>query len=282
MDNIICDFIYLKQGQQERRPSNPKRKFEPGEFAKLVSKSIETVDLIFNDGIDWKAFLTSFQNIQDEYGDENFGIQAIEKKAGDTFLIRVEVPSKADKSEIESKVKQSYKTNLQVLEAQYRGQLQAKDEQIAIYRQHNTDLLDIIKLKAGQPIQNIIDIKAESQSMSDTFNTDNTGANIANFANQVKDNARQQAKQYNYTSEHKQTLAEAAEEIQKLLQQLEKSNPTATEDQQIKHLNDETTPKFKRKAFAALKAAGDTAIDEFLDNSYLKVGKAAIMGWIDA
>lgn len=40
--------------------------------------------------------------------------------------------------------------------------------------------------------------------------------------------------------------------------------------------------KFKRKVVAALKAAGDTAIDEFLDNSYVKVGKAAIMGWIDS
>lgn len=90
------------------------------------------------------------------------------------------------------------------------------------------------------------------------------------------------ANQHNYASEQKQTLAEAADEIQKLLQQLEQTNPTATEDQQIEHLNDETTPKFKRKAFAAFKAAGDSAIDEFLDNSYVKVGKAAIMGWMEA
>jgi len=33
---------------------------------------------------------------------------------------------------------------------------------------------------------------------------------------------------------------------------------------------------------SALKAAGDTAIDEFLQNPYAKVGKAAIMGWMDS
>ena len=87
--------------------------------------------------------------------------------------------------------------------------------------------------------------------------------------------------QYSYASEQKQTLGEAAEELQKLLKELKQTDPNATEVQQIEHLNDETTPKFKRKVVAALKAATDTAIDEFLDNSYIKVGKAAIMGWME-
>ena len=87
--------------------------------------------------------------------------------------------------------------------------------------------------------------------------------------------------QYNYASEQKQTLAEAAGEIQKLLKQLKQTDPTATEFQQIEHLNDETTPKFKRKVVTALEAVGNTAIDEFLDSSYIKVGKAAIMGWME-
>lgn len=85
----------------------------------------------------------------------------------------------------------------------------------------------------------------------------------------------------NYNSSQDKTLAEAVEKIQKLLQQLEQTNPHATEEEKIKHINDKTTLKFKRKVVAALKAGGDTAIDEFMDNSYVKVGKAAIMGWIE-
>ena len=46
-------------------------------------------------------------------------------------------------------------------------------------------------------------------------------------------------------------------------------------------VNDETTPSFKRRAAAALKAAGETAIDQFFQNPYVKVGKAAIMGWME-
>lgn len=85
----------------------------------------------------------------------------------------------------------------------------------------------------------------------------------------------------NYNSPQDKTLAEAVGKIQSLLQQLEQTNPNATEDEKIKHLNDETTPKFKRKAVAALKASGDKAIDELMDNPYVKVAKAAIMGWIE-
>jgi uncharacterized protein YjbI with pentapeptide repeats len=150
LEGVICDYIYLKEGQQERRPCDPNRNFKPGEFTKLFQIVLETVDIVFLDGIDWKAFLLSFKELQDEYGEENVGVQAIERKSGGTFVVRIEVPPEANKAEIESKAKQLYETKLQVLEAQYRLQLQAKDEQITIYRHHNTDLMNIIKLNASQ------------------------------------------------------------------------------------------------------------------------------------
>lgn len=87
--------------------------------------------------------------------------------------------------------------------------------------------------------------------------------------------------QYNYTPEQKKTLAEAASEIQKLLKQLEETNPTATEPEKVAYVNDETTPSFKRRVVGAFQAGGETAIDEFiLENKYLKVTKAAIKGWL--
>lgn len=84
-----------------------------------------------------------------------------------------------------------------------------------------------------------------------------------------------------FQSEQKQTLAEAAAEIQKLLKQLEQSHPTATEAEKVAYVNDETTPSFKRRVAGALQASGETAIDEFiLENKSLKVVKAAIKGWL--
>ncbi len=81
-------------------------------------------------------------------------------------------------------------------------------------------------------------------------------------------------------SEEKQTLADAAKEIQQLLKQLEQTNPTATDAEKIAHVNDETTPSFQRRAVGALQAGGEAAIEEFLDNPYVNVGKAIVKGWM--
>ncbi len=116
--------------------------------------------------------------------------------------------------------------------------------------------------------------------MSNTVNNNLQGSNIGNFANEVKENARQQANQYNYASEQKQTLAQAASEIQKLLKHLERTNPTATEEEKIIYVNDETSSGLKRRTVSALKAGVETGIEEFLDNPYVNVGKAIVKAWI--
>jgi hypothetical protein len=121
---------------------------------------------------------------------------------------------------------------------------------------------------------------SESKSVSETYNNDYRGANIANSANKVSDNARQQANQHIHLTEQKQTLAEAATEIQKILKQLEVTNPTATDAEKIAHVNDKTTSSLKRRVVGALQAGGEAAIEEFLDNPYVNVGKAIVKGWI--
>lgn len=83
-------------------------------------------------------------------------------------------------------------------------------------------------------------------------------------------------------SQQKQTLSDAAEEIQQLLKHLEKINPTATDAEKIEYVNDETSPSFKRRAVRALQAGGEAALEQFLDNPYVNVGKAIVKGWIKA
>ena len=315
LDDVICDYVYLKEGQQERLPHDLNRTFKPGEFTKYIEKALNTVDLIFTDGINWGEFLKSFKELQDEYGEENVGVQAIEKKSDGAFVIRLTVPPDANKAEIESQIKQSYETKLQVLEAWYLAQLQAKDETIATkdetiatkdetiaakdetiaslkYHQQGTDMDNIVKILGSlspSTINNIISMTstttstAESTSMSETNQSkyDLSNANVGGIVDTAQSGSHQEFTQHNYPPEQKQTLAQAAGEIQKLLKQLEKNNHSATEADMVAYVNDETTPSFKRRAAAALKAAGETAIDEFLDNPYVKVGKAAIMGWME-
>lgn len=84
-------------------------------------------------------------------------------------------------------------------------------------------------------------------------------------------------------SEQKESLAEVAEEIQQLLNQLEQTHPTATDEEKMNYVSDETTPSFKRLAVAAFLAGSETAIDEYiLENKSFKVVKSAIKGWMES
>ena len=256
-ENVICDYIYLKEDQQERRPSDPNINFKPGEFAKLVEQSIETVDLIFKDGIDWKAFLTPFQDLRVEYGEQNVSIQAIEKKSDGVFVIRLNVPPKANKAEIESKVKESYVTKLNILEAEK-----------SLLLNENANLNNIVYTLANRPIMN--------------FGQRGSNIGIGHMSGgEIKDNAKVAGKMNVYASEQKQTLSEAADEIQNLLEQLEKTNPDATPEQQKAYVDAAIPPTLKERLRAALQAGSETAIEEFLDNTYVNAGKAVIKGWLE-
>ena len=283
LDRVVCDFIYLRGRHQERRPSHPAKIFAPGEFTKLFQKALETVDLIFSDGIDWKAFLQSFQELQQQYTDEAISIQAIEHNRGGALIVRLEVDSTIDKGVIESQAKEFYERELKIVEAKHRDELSAKDvEIICIQKRHNTNLIEVIKTLAKIKINVEATAVSQSNSNSEAFKNEIHGGNFANLANQVNDNARQQAKQYNYESPQKQTQAEAAEEIQRLLKQLEETNPCATDSDQITYVNIGAKPEFKEKLIAAVKAGGESAIDEYvLDAKYLKVVKAIIKGWLE-
>jgi hypothetical protein len=160
-----------------------------------------------------------------------------------------------------------------------------------------TDALEVLdmcsKLYSGQPcidkgsvesfVSQVIVEKSTGTSIfvgeitmnnneGDTYNVGQAGA-VGKYARSDNNTFIQ--------SEQRRTLADAAAEIQQLLKQLEQTNPTATEHEQIAYINDETTPSLKRRVVGALQASGEAAIDEFiLENKYLKVAKAAMKGWL--
>jgi hypothetical protein len=85
-----------------------------------------------------------------------------------------------------------------------------------------------------------------------------------------------------YATPEKQSLAEAAAEIQKLLKQLEQTNPTATEAQKETFVSAGIAPTKKERLINALIEGGKGAIEEFLDNPYMNVAIKIIEGWKNA
>ena len=185
----------------------------------------------------------------------------------------------AQKYQIES---QKYQIESQKNKAELEKVMGIKDAQIEIYRQQNEAWQEMVKTVIGSRyvptnnihIQNIV--SSESQKLPDnkeSLTYDFRGSNISGDVNLNNQN--------NYVMQQKQRLAEAAAEIQQLLNQLETTNPITTDMEKIAHVNNETTPSFKRRVVGALEACGaESAIEEFLDNPYVNVGKAIVKGWI--
>ncbi|NEU72579.1 hypothetical protein PI95_008360 [Hassallia byssoidea VB512170] len=172
LNNVDCRFVYLLEypkpetDDRERRPSSGD--FKPGEFTKLFEEVLNTVDLIFRDGIDWKAFVTAFKKVQAENEDTELAIQSIENKGDGVVVVKLDVPLDADKEKIHSDFTQSYQLALQAVEEKYKAQLKAKDEQIVIYRQQSGDMKEIISLLANKPINVQVDNKLENKNMTNS------------------------------------------------------------------------------------------------------------------
>jgi hypothetical protein len=285
LQEVACGYIYLydnygKEEVDNRRPRDPNKIFAPGEFTERFQKVLSTVDLFFADGIDWKAFLTSFQDLQTQYGDDNLMVQGFERK-GNGFEVRLAVSSDLDKAEIERTALQKYETQLQLVETCYRAELQAKDIEIKSYQRESTNMMEIAKLLANRPITIEAKVKAvaDNQSKSTEYNLQNSkfgGGFAAEGGIQIGGQFIDASSQQN--------LTEAAQDIQALLNQLSATYPTTTSAQQIavatKAVEEiEKNPALKQRVIAALKAGGTEALKELVDHPAVNILLAAIDGW---
>ena len=267
LDGVICEYVYLKRFEQERRPHSGT--FAPGDFAKLVQSSLETIDLIFREGLDWNAFAYAFKQIEVHYEDAQLAVQTIENKGDGVVIVKIATSPNTDKEEIHSYFINGYDLASKALAAQYETRLQDKDKYI-------NSLILIVENLSG-----VTKAMAESKS-GDNINFNQQGATIGGVAGKMESGSRIDITQTINQGE-KQSLAEAAAEIQRLLTQLEVTNPTATESEQVSYVNAAIKPDLRKRTIAALKAGTETAIDEFvLENKFLKVGKAIAKGWLEA
>ncbi|HEY9851254.1 MAG TPA: hypothetical protein V6D28_17430 [Leptolyngbyaceae cyanobacterium] len=142
---------------------------------------------------------------------------------------------------------------------------------------------EIIGLLATRPINvnNEVIATSESKSMSEAneYNLQDakiTGSNVGtNYGTQV-------GTQHNYAAQ--QNLAEAAKDIQQLLQQLSESNPTNTPSEKmvvvekaIKQI--EADPTLRERVIGALKSGGIEAFKELIDHPLVNILIAVLEGW---
>ncbi|QLE45280.1 pentapeptide repeat-containing protein (plasmid) [Nostoc sp. C052] len=189
-EGVNCEYVYLEEYQKERRPSSGN--FAPGEFTKLFQKSLETVDLIFRNGIDWDAFAYSFKKLEVENQGAQLDVQSIEKKGDGILVVRVAVAPDADKAKIHSDFMQGYEFAAKALEAQYQARLEDKDTLISKQEAQINRLFDIVE-QQGSVQKALVENprKVSNYNMqnpqfasgivdANNVNTDQIGGNIQN------------------------------------------------------------------------------------------------------
>ena len=257
LKDVICDYVYLKKNQKDRRPHDPNKIFARKEFIKRYQKILETVDIYFEDGIDWQAFLVSFNKLQIECGSDELSINSFENKGNGAFVIRVNVPDGVDKAEIEKYLKKQYQLEATV-EAQQR---------------ELTNLYKVTELLAGRTIN------VTNQASGNTYNTEKAG--IVHNEGDISGNAKIAAV---INEAAQQDLTQAAAEIQQLLEQLAKDNPTETTAEKMmvgaKVVEEiEKDPTLKQRIINALKAMTVEAFMEAIDHPLANVVRAGIEGY---
>ncbi|MBE9036946.1 pentapeptide repeat-containing protein [aff. Roholtiella sp. LEGE 12411] len=282
LNNIDCQYVYLKSDKQERRPSSGE--FAPGEFTKLFQKALETVDLIFRNGVDWEAFAYSFRKTQVENESSDLAIQNIEIKGDGMVVVGVKVSSSADKAKFHSDFVQGYEFAHKVLSERYKAEISSKDAQIVHYGEQVQ--------RQGEYINNLFYLLNQQQTVQKAM-AENPGKisnnNFYNpqfgggFVDAQTVNAQQiDGNITNYAPDMRQNLAEAGAEIQQLLNQLAQTNPTTDAVTEAIHQEIKRNPTLKARLISALKAGVLEGLKTFVNHPLFNIPAETIKGFLEA
>ncbi len=177
LDRVECQYVFLlarenTYGSRERRPHDPDKVFEPGDFEQLYRKIITTVELLLRGGINSQAFADAFDRLMRE--NPEISRDSIEfKKVGDDVKITLEVPIGTDKGKIERSFDEFYTAKLEAAKA---------NALLATETKHNNDLKDIITAIADKsPITD----KSSNVTINNTAMNDSNKPNISAGANSL-------------------------------------------------------------------------------------------------
>ena len=224
--------------------------------------------------VDPRAISIAFKDLAQKHPEAELEIVALEKRGSDSFNVKVQTAPEVDKSALSAEYFSDY-YHLRALAQEQKSLLAEKYSRIDRLEQ-------MISTALRPPFFNVIqgDFMPQNND-TETFNNHFEGATVGNFANKLTDDSRQQAKQNIYDSNQRQSLSDAAREIQNLLNQLEETNPNSTETEQVIYVNSRISPTVKERVVSSLQAGGEAAIEKFLNNPYINVGKAIVKAWIN-
>ena len=128
-------------------------------------------------------------------------------------------------------------------------------------------------------------VNSQFRKINMTENNSNISISDSNIASVTGEGKIDTAIIHNYSAEQKQTLAEAAKEIQQLLEQISKTSYSAIPSENLEIIGRRTVEEIeknvslKSKTVNALKEGGKEALKELINHPAVNVVMAAFEGW---
>lgn len=257
LEGAICDYIYLKQKHQERRPRDERKSFVPGQLARLFQPSYSSIDLSFRGGINWRAFLIALFQIQVEQGARIVFVRGLEASEDGGLVVRLNVPSNFPKQDIETSLRHHYQQQFKLLEDRYRLHLKLSEDQLKQHYRQGVNLLQMLRTVADQPL-------LSAQAASAQLETHPDGSDLS-----------------------QERPESVVEELRTILDQLAQLYTTKPEDKRWAILADvlqdraQSDPQFRPRLLQAFDQASGVLIQTLRDNPFIQIPPESIQDWLN-
>ena len=289
LDDVKCQYVFMRLPTDEdpepcRKPDNRSEVFEADDFADFIKPIFDTLDLYHNQGVDPRAIAISWKELAEKNPDAQLQFASMEVKGEDNLLLRLKTSPDADLSQLNAEYFKTY-NQLKTLAAEEFKKLTAeKDNRIqALETMVNTALK-----RPGFYAENYNhhgDNKMAGDKISGDKYEQSGNSGIGHMSGgEIQEGAKvagviNEAEQKN--------LADAAKDIQQLLEQLSETYPTTTSREKNIVVGEavdqiENNPTLKAKVINSLKAGGTEAFKEAIDHPLVNILVASIEGWQDA
>ena len=285
LDGIICDYVYLKWVNGDKRDQIPPRgKFKEGGFVTFVRYILETVELYHEKDINPRLALTVLKKMSRDY-EESLDIVALGKR-GERVFIQVKVSENIIRENFKEDYYFRYNSNLKLWSGNIHhfpptvnSFIEKKITEIALEKADDFVFVDA-KYVEGNYTENYQGEVNMSGEHHIQVGRDYRETHVSDEATYVEGD-------YYNNAESKRILAQVAAEIQQLLEELSQTYPITTTTEQMavatKAIQQiESNPDLKQKVINAAKEGGLAGFEKAIDNPIGALITGAIKGWLEA
>ncbi|MEM6837010.1 MAG: pentapeptide repeat-containing protein [Cyanobacteria bacterium P01_C01_bin.120] len=181
LKDVNCEYVFLKEqadsrGSRERRPHDPDKVFQPGDFEKFFKEMLDTVQILIRQGIHPQVFKETLAKLMADYDLPDDAVQRFEKK-GEDVLVTIAVPPDTNKGQFEQDFDELQALKLEAARAQ--GLLEGERKR--------ADTLEAILLMPG-PTTNTVNVNSTTMSNSNNPNISAADGSFVNTGDNLQGN----------------------------------------------------------------------------------------------